>query len=382
MEYFSLDIRTLNSIVILFSVIFSIGLLLYQYSQSRIKGLNMFAISIFILGVGPFLISLRGVVPGWASIILGNLVIAVGFQLALYSLCQFRQAPLRYGHLSAVSILFLTFSFIYFTYQDPSINARILSMSIFLAIVTLSTATVILKGKHDDLPLALRMMASSFIVVGIFMIFRVTVILNSSESSSFMEGPLINQLPFLLCLFLIVSMTFSMLWLINARLLLAIKELSFTDPLTKLNNRRSLDQVVTSIMAQSDNAPISVIMTDIDRFKVINDKLGHLVGDKVITEVSQLIKNSIDPSAKAFRFGGDEIIIILPNACLDRARKVADELRKSITSTVNYEKYGLSITSSFGVAELDENEEWEQFLSRADKALYRAKNMGRNAVAA
>uniref|UniRef100_UPI001E447EAC GGDEF domain-containing protein n=2 Tax=Vibrio TaxID=662 RepID=UPI001E447EAC len=89
---------------------------------------------------------------------------------------------------------------------------------------------------------------------------------------------LIHQLAFLVSIVLIVSMSFTMLWLINARLLSSIHELSYSDPLTVLGNRRALDEMVPVIMKQAETAPVSAIMMDIDNFKSINDQHGHIVG--------------------------------------------------------------------------------------------------------
>ncbi|PME35806.1 hypothetical protein BCV39_16385 [Vibrio sp. 10N.286.55.E10] len=380
MDGFSLDMRTLNFIIILFSFIYCIGLLLFQFTQQPIKGLSSFSFSIFVIGTGPLMLSLRGELPDWITVIGANMVIALGFHLALYSLCLFREYSLKCTYFSSLMILALLLGFIHFTYYEPSIKARITLISFYLAFVTLCTAFVVLKGQRDDLNLATRMMALSFLIYGGFMAFRVLVTLFSAELQDFMTAALIHQLAFLVSIVLIVSMSFTMLWLINARLLRSIHDLSYSDPLTALGNRRALDEMVPVIMKQAGTTPVSAIMMDIDNFKSINDQHGHIVGDLVIKSFAEMVQSAIktSPTASAFRFGGDEIMILLPNVNFLQAQAIACKLRLSISEISAVQGNEMFLTSSFGVAQLHPNESWNGFVSRADKALYQAKTNGRN----
>ncbi|WP_210449679.1 GGDEF domain-containing protein [Vibrio crassostreae] len=380
MDVFSLDMRTLNFIIILFSFIYCIGLLLFQFTQQPIKGLSSFSFSIFVIGTGPLMLSLRGELPDWITVIGANMIIALGFHLALYSLCLFREYSLKCTYFSSLMILALLLGFIHFTYYEPSIKARIILISFYLAFVTLCIAFVVLKGQRDDLNLATRMMALSFLIYGGFMAFRVLVTLFSAELQDFMTAALIHQLAFLVSIVLIVSMSFTMLWLINARLLRSIHDLSYSDPLTALGNRRALDEMVPVIMKQAGTTPVSAIMMDIDNFKSINDQHGHIVGDLVIKSLAEMVQSAIktSPTASAFRFGGDEIMILLPNVNFLQAQAIACKLRLSISEISAVQGNEMFLTSSFGVAQLHPNESWNGFVSRADKALYQAKTNGRN----
>ncbi|MCG9641317.1 GGDEF domain-containing protein [Vibrio sp. Isolate34] len=382
MDGYSLDMRTLNFIIILFSFIYCIGLLLFQFTQQSIKGLSMFSISIFVIGTGPLLLSLRGEAPDWISVIGANMVIVLGFHLTLYSLCMFREYSLKCTYLSGLLILALLPSFIYFTYYVPSIKARIIIISVYLAFVTLCTAFAVLKGQRDDLTLATRMMALSFAVYSGFMAFRVSVAFFSAELNDFMAAGLIHQAVFLFSIVLIVSMSFTMLWMINARLHSSIHDLSYRDHLTTLGNRRALDEMVPVMMKQVSTNPVSAIMMDIDNFKSINDQHGHIVGDLVIKSSAEMIQSVIktSPASSAFRFGGDEIMILLPNVDFHHAQLIASDLRLSISKITAVQGNDLSLTSSFGVAQLHQHESWDEFIGRTDKALYQAKKNGRNRI--
>ncbi|MEZ8823984.1 GGDEF domain-containing protein [Vibrio amylolyticus] len=380
MDDFSLDIRTLNFIVILFSIIYSIGLLLFQVTQKPIKGLSLFSLSIFIIGSGPILLSLRGIIPDYLSIVGSNVLIAFGFHLTLYSLSLFRGYSSKLSQISSVLLLVVFISFIYFTYYVPSIRNRIVVISLFMALVTFSTAIVTLKGKKEDLPLATKMMALPFIAYSIFMVFRIVVSLSESKITNFMQAGQIHQMTFVFSIVLIVSMSFSMLWLINARLLRTNEHLLHLDPLTKLKNRRALNDAISRLQQIAQHTSVSIVMSDVDNFKSINDHYGHLVGDDVIQAVANNIQNELSDSADAFRLGGDEIMILIPGCNLNEAEAWTNQLRQLISDISLDTQPELQLTASFGITTLSPTGNWKESVDKADKALYQSKRNGRNMV--
>jgi diguanylate cyclase (GGDEF)-like protein len=157
--------------------------------------------------------------------------------------------------------------------------------------------------------------------------------------------------------------------------------LAATDPLTKIFNR----QVFTSIMeAETHRAsryerPFSLIMIDIDHFKKVNDTYGHLVGDRVLKKLAQLVQGLNRDSDVFARIGGEEFVIMSTETDLEGARLHAERLRKAIEEHV-FDTAG-HITCSFGVAQFRRGEDRvETLIKRADDALYRAKKLGRNRV--
>ncbi len=159
------------------------------------------------------------------------------------------------------------------------------------------------------------------------------------------------------------------------------------DPLTELKNRRHFFELVQREMERSQrySRPLSMIMLDIDHFKMVNDQFGHLVGDKVIVEVSIRILKTLRKVDVACRYGGEEFAILLPETPLDQAMMVANRLWRIISKlpAVSSE-LKISITASFGVASYEGGGSMtpDTLLDRADQALYIAKNNGRNQVAA
>ncbi len=153
-----------------------------------------------------------------------------------------------------------------------------------------------------------------------------------------------------------------------------------TDYLTSLSNRFSFEQRLTSetARAQRFKEPLSLIVLDLDKFKLINDLNGHPTGDKVLISVGKVLRNSLRQIDVASRWGGDEFALLLPNTSLNQALSVAEKLRTAITTELT--EFHLGISASFGVVELAKYESQIDFLRRADNALYESKNTGRNKV--
>lgn len=161
-----------------------------------------------------------------------------------------------------------------------------------------------------------------------------------------------------------------------------LTRLSATDRLTQVFNRGKLDAVLEEELARATRyrLALSVVLLDIDHFKEVNDAHGHLVGDDVLVRFAGLLKESIRQVDKVGRWGGEEFLLVLPGTDLEQARQVAEKLRQVIaaeTFPVVAHK-----TASFGVASLGPGDSVEKLVGRADAALYRAKESGRNQVQA
>ena len=155
------------------------------------------------------------------------------------------------------------------------------------------------------------------------------------------------------------------------------------DQLTRLPNRLAYDEKLLRCMdvAKNNQLPLCLAVCDIDHFKRINDTYGHLTGDKALKLIGRVLQDALRASDFVSRFGGEEFAIILQDTDLKAAEQVLDVVRSAIElSPFNFSGKPIPITVSFGVAQYQLSDDSESFFSLADKALYQAKNNGRNQV--
>lgn len=163
-----------------------------------------------------------------------------------------------------------------------------------------------------------------------------------------------------------------------------LKRLSITDGLTQLyNSRYFYNQLKIEIDRTTRyQRPLSLLLLDIDNFKEYNDRYGHLEGDKILVRLGQVIKGCLRKMDSAYRYGGEEFTIILPETEGDEAATVAERIRTAVEAErFNPQKdRTVSISISIGVTEFNLHEDVAVFVQRADKAMYQSKQSGRNRV--
>lgn len=172
--------------------------------------------------------------------------------------------------------------------------------------------------------------------------------------------------------------------LANQRLRDALLEKALFDPLTGLRNRHHLEDTLRTQMKQAvrNEEPVSCLMIDIDHFKSINDRFGHEAGDLVIKSVAAIIQRAVHDSGLAFRYGGEEFLVLLTGADEEAAHGAATEIYNGVHALSL--RYGLSeigpVDVSIGIASYPQHAQSDNLLRAADVALYRAKELGRSRI--
>lgn len=165
-----------------------------------------------------------------------------------------------------------------------------------------------------------------------------------------------------------------------------LTEKALVDSLTQLSNRRAFDKRLSAEgrLSRRQHTPLSLLMLDIDRFKGINDTYGHLAGDEILRQVAELLQSQLKrPSDLLSRFGGEEFAIILPNTSAEGAVQLAEQIRQAVMNMdIEWEGIAIPLTISAGVsaAVITTDGHPTELLEQADKALYQAKQTGRNKV--
>jgi diguanylate cyclase (GGDEF)-like protein len=170
----------------------------------------------------------------------------------------------------------------------------------------------------------------------------------------------------------------------NAQLFSEVRDNSLRDGLTGCFNRTHAIEVIDTELrrARRSQLPVSLIMFDLDHFKDINDQHGHLCGDAVLAVIGARMRDLLRGSDLKCRYGGEEFLVLLPETALEGAKRVADTLRRELAETaIQWQDATIGITASFGVTTaLPSEVDSQALIARADAALYRAKDQGRNCV--
>ena len=162
-----------------------------------------------------------------------------------------------------------------------------------------------------------------------------------------------------------------------------IKELeedSNLDGLTKVFNRRALDRYLESVTKKGElQHELYLLILDIDDFKNINDTYGHVVGDKILIFIANLLRNTLRDGDKVFRYGGEEFVIILNRITGEKCEEIAKRILHTIsTNTLLYKGVSVNVTISIGATKYLKGDEPDMIIDRADKALYHSKEQGKN----
>lgn len=366
------------------SASFASCLLIYSFYNSKFKGIKQTAYAFILSGSAFLLIGLRSYIPDILSIVLSNTLLVLSFFLIHLGFVYFYQFDSRVvKQFHAVLILSMTLFSCFFTYIDNSVNARIIVISFIVAMQSFYIMRTLLSIRN----IANLTLALAYSLFAVFFIFRGLATLFQSPLADFMKGGLLHAISVIIFELLVFATTFGFVWIVSHRVQSALSEQASHDPLTKVLNRRALEEVVNTESSKSlcNDLPMSVIMLDIDHFKCINDSYGHGRGDCVLIKVAEILMSNTRQYDSVSRIGGEEFIILLPNTLIENAKKIAENLRLKISEN----DYSLDVddvikvTASFGVTECNfKNDKWSKILERVDSGLYQAKSAGRNTVIA
>jgi diguanylate cyclase (GGDEF)-like protein len=207
----------------------------------------------------------------------------------------------------------------------------------------------------------------------------------AGAGEDFMKSGPIMVATYVFGIVLTMAQGFALLLLTTQRLMVDLRHAARIDALTGLLNRGALlkDGQDWLIRSQRDGHPLALMVLDLDRFKQINDRWGHQAGDVVLRHASaQLRLSSLQhPDSLCGRYGGEEFVLVLPRANLERARQLAESLRQALRQRPPPMPDATPVTVSIGVTLAQPEDNFEQLVARADRALYRAKAAGRDQVA-
>ena len=377
-----IEVRTLLLLLAVADLMLAASLWLGASQRLR-DGLSHWAGSLVLRALGLFLLAWQGHQPGGALAV-GAALIALSITMQAAALLAYERRPLpTWVHTAVLAGVAVPFQLL-----EPDRASAVLFGGVVLGTIMLVVAAITTQIRMPAGSRARGIIMASFAVVGIACMFRgvgAMVIANPLEDFRNPSG--FAAVTMLLAFAAAVASTFGFLLLHKERADAEAQRLATIDPLTGAYNRTTFHEIAERELSRARRAgqPLSIVMLDIDHFRAINEKHGHLVGDQVLSKFADLVRSALRKEDMLVRFGGEEFLVMLPDVPGPGAVVVAGRIRRYVANEpieVGNEKF--AVTVSLGVAaRLDEGpESIDTLLDRADSALELAKERGRNRVVA
>lgn len=321
--------------------------------------------------------------PAWFGASLANALIALGHGLILIGVQRYLGMKCWTRPILLVVLLIFISTFLFIELRE-SLRWRIVIHSGWYVLVDAWAGWLLWRARRPGMERFHQGVASILLLFAAFLAMRLTYALFSPAlTTSFVADPF-QLSAFLAAMVFGFFITMALVVMLFREKQLELRDQARKDPLTGMNNRLSLDEAAEREMrtAASLGTPLSLMLFDIDHFKLINDRFGHVAGDVVLRVVADRVEEVIRSADMAFRFGGEEFLVLLPGARSDQAAMVAERLRQRIAGgQIQAGDQQIGLTASFGVVEWRADlESWDDLVKRADQALYQAKNRGRDQV--
>ncbi|MGR9014058.1 MAG: GGDEF domain-containing protein [Gammaproteobacteria bacterium] len=380
----TLDIRTMMVMLSALSLLFSGLLTLAGLHARNTHGVLHWAAGSLCIGLGlGFSYSHMGLDSAWV-LSFGATLMAAGIGLQFNGIQAFKSGSCnRYIPLLLAGVVFI--QSLWFTVFHPDIHSRAVANSLAFALSNAACARVLFIRIAQPLRTAYWFTGASFAVVATMFLARAVIIfLAPPDSYSLYSQTPINPASFFVGSMAQMCIAFGLVLMLNYRLAADLQKLASTDVLTGALNRRSLEQEATRLSARCIRTgdTLAVMMIDVDHFKSINDRYGHPIGDKVLQRLAAVAKNTVRSDDYFARYGGEEFCILLPSTIEKDAWKLGDRLRQTYEAMVmEFGGEALRSTISIGVSDsIHVGVEFSSLIAAADKAMYRAKQEGRNRV--
>lgn len=354
-----------------------------------LRGIRLLFWGLFLGLIGVLLLATRTFAPAWATILLANEAL-FACSLLIYSATADTLSVPPAFHPWGIGLLAAALpALAWFTYIHPQLTPRILICSACFAILAAAKADILFRYEEpasdqiEQAPSLRALITSLAWVQALILVLQIArgILTLIYPPREIVHMDLIQSGFTYLNLVLNAGGGFGLTWLalnIHRRDLHRIAQ---TDSLTGLLNRRAFEEILVRELARARRVAksLSVLLLDIDRFKQVNDELGHQAGDEVIRRVGEALRRHMRPADALSRFGGEEFVILLRDASVEQSEQIAGRLRIEIEGLTGLPG-GVQITISIGVAASHLDDASEDLIRRCDEALYRSKRGGRNLV--
>ncbi|MDN3920182.1 GGDEF domain-containing protein [Roseateles violae] len=372
-----MDLRTLFIAQTCALIAIAAMLWIARAPDDRRNGLRTWTLAVSSQGIAYLLLANAGRLPVLLSALLGNAAGALSVALFYVAIRQFLGLRYRWPWLLAmVAAVTIAGGIAGSNYA----GATIFNGFVYGAVQLLNGAAL-WRRPAAGLQRVQRLVALAYLAMGLVLPLRALAMLLQGSGLAYLDMPPDWQQPIYVFGFLFIIVTnLGFMQLCKMRAEAEVRLQAMTDGLTGLANRRALDEAMHRSLAgaQRDQQPFAVLMLDIDHFKAINDRFGHHQGDATLAAFAARLRAGLRAQDQCFRYGGEEFCVLLPQTGAADAALLAERLRAHLVLPASGEMPRLS--ASLGIAVWQAGDSADALFGRADRALYRAKTLGRDRV--
>jgi diguanylate cyclase (GGDEF)-like protein len=346
-----------------------------------IRGLGEWALAPLVAFVSTMLFAGRDFIPDFITIVVANLVL---FQACILYYAGSQKFLLGHSDTRGWTVLngLLALAMFWFSAIRPDFQARLLLVT--LAVSALFFFHARLYMRHQGQVFGQRLMTGLLLTQSVVAALRFVSAVAGMAGSTLMDATWVQSLYISMYSFTVLLLSISVILMATDRVHTEFEYLASRDPLTGALNRRALLDACTGAFA-SGRRRVALLMVDLDHFKQVNDRFGHLMGDAVLREAVGRMQRALGDAGVLGRYGGEEFVVLLPDASKAEAIAIAERLKQAIDEPFAADSPMAvvgSIAVSIGVADGEQGTRVDDVLAKADAALYRAKAMGRDQVMA
>ncbi len=351
----------------------------------RRDGLGHWAAALMVNAIGHLLIMLRGLAPDILSVVLGNVLLACVFVGMIAAIYQFQGRPAPWLLLLAAPVMVAVFVSMFM----DNFPARAGFVGLVIGLQAIWALAATLERRHATVGRGQWLLVAGLALEALVLGGRsvLTVALPDS-ATSILQGSVLQTVTFMATFSVVLVSSVGFVFMSRDRSDESNRIMAALDPLTGVANRRSLISALDRDVSRAirTHQPIALMMVDIDHFKHVNDRYGHPAGDEVLCSVVSVLRQRVRAQDLVGRYGGEEFMVLLPDTDLVGAEQLARELCKAVEESRCLAQgagpEGVEVTVSIGVfgGHLESGDSWDMLIAAADRALYEAKNNGRNRV--
>ena len=371
----SVDIGTLLGCQIVLTLIYAVVFCSMKIIYPYLRGAGAVAFAFFIATIGNVLLLLSGSIPNFLSIAVSHCLLLSAFVLFYTGVLHFFKSPrtIRYAWALTVIASILT---IYLNLSHDRTKALVYVMALSFFLVRGVIALEIFRQAAGRI--FLKIFAFFMAAYAVFALNRIYFLLVLGTPPSSQQRMVLQAVSVLLSVSFTFLIGLSFLLMLCGELLTLVKDESERDLLCGVLNRRGIEQKLDAELKRAGRGQsLAIALIDIDHFKAINDHAGHAAGDAALRDIVSAISGHLRPHDLLGRFGGDEFLLILPHTSSSEAFAVSSRIEQSVRE-LSIPGEAIPLTISIGLTQATPGEVAGPLLARADKALYNAKNAGRN----